>query len=389
MKHARLSPSSGDRWFACPGSISASDGIPNKTSVYAEEGTRAHTLLEMALRLECDPLELIDLEDEVQVEMAEGVSFVLDYTTQYLNIVPGSVLYPETRCVWGRMWGREDLFGTADVTLVAPDVVCMVDLKYGQGVVVEVEDNIQQMLYLLGIRAEHGPRPTYQITIIQPRARHHQGPVRMITMTDTELMSFADRARAAVEAAERPKAPRAAGEHCRWCPAAGVCPTLADHSIRIAAHEFTLADALAGDIMAVKPVENLTTEQIASLLGRTEVIQAWITALKAEAFGRASRGEPVPGYKLVLGKSNRAWDNPAVAQEALLSLGVPQDAVAPRTLVSPAQAEKVMVAHKIPVKSRAVVTQHIVKPAGAPTLAAETDPRPEHVPFSEFQEIPQ
>lgn len=359
-------------------------------SVYAEEGVRAHDLLEMAQRLECDPYDLINRDEPDQAEMAEGVSFVLDYCREYMNITPGAHLYPETRVIWGRIFTpiRKDLFGTADVTITAPTTHCVIDLKYGQGVVVEVVDNLQQLIYLLGVREERGPRDSYQVTIVQPRARHIDGPVRTTYITDKDLMLFAQRVREAVAAAEAPNAPRKAGEHCRWCPAAGVCPTLAEYSLQVAQQEFALADLFLGHHIAPQPVENLQTWQIAALLRQTPVVEAWMKALAGEAFGRANRGERVPGFKLVLGRSTREWDNDDVAKDALLSLGLNEDTIAPRQFVSPAKAEEAMVRNKIPVKNRKAVTQHIVKPPGAPTLASEIDPRNEYLPFSEFTEMP-
>ena len=43
-KHALLGPSSSARWLACPPSARLTEFMPNETSVYAEEGTKAHSL---------------------------------------------------------------------------------------------------------------------------------------------------------------------------------------------------------------------------------------------------------------------------------------------------------------------------------------------------------
>src|SRR3546814_18193298 len=47
--HAVLGASSSHRWFHCPGSIRASEGMPNTSSVFAREGTAAHALAEPCL----------------------------------------------------------------------------------------------------------------------------------------------------------------------------------------------------------------------------------------------------------------------------------------------------------------------------------------------------
>ena len=47
--HAILSASSSSRWLACPPSARIAAAYPDRSSSYAEEGTRAHALAEDAL----------------------------------------------------------------------------------------------------------------------------------------------------------------------------------------------------------------------------------------------------------------------------------------------------------------------------------------------------
>ena len=46
--HARLSASAAERWMHCPGSITLTERLqlPNTGSVYADEGTMAHSVAE-------------------------------------------------------------------------------------------------------------------------------------------------------------------------------------------------------------------------------------------------------------------------------------------------------------------------------------------------------
>ena len=48
--HALLSPSSSERWIACPPSVRLSEKFDEKPSEYAAEGTAAHSLCEYKLR---------------------------------------------------------------------------------------------------------------------------------------------------------------------------------------------------------------------------------------------------------------------------------------------------------------------------------------------------
>lgn len=49
-KHALLSASASHRWLNCTPSVRLSEGIPDKGSEYAQEGTDAHSLCEFKLR---------------------------------------------------------------------------------------------------------------------------------------------------------------------------------------------------------------------------------------------------------------------------------------------------------------------------------------------------
>lgn len=47
--HAKLSASGSSRWLNCPGSVKAEEGLTDKGSAFAFEGTCAHELAELAL----------------------------------------------------------------------------------------------------------------------------------------------------------------------------------------------------------------------------------------------------------------------------------------------------------------------------------------------------
>ena len=48
-QHALLSASSSKRWLHCPPSVRLEEGFPNESSIYAKEGTFAHSLCEYKL----------------------------------------------------------------------------------------------------------------------------------------------------------------------------------------------------------------------------------------------------------------------------------------------------------------------------------------------------
>jgi hypothetical protein len=131
------------------------------------------------------------------------------------------------------------LGGTSDVVLANDDELVVVDLKYGAGVIVE-PDADQLFCYMVGLRALVGKRKSYRNVIIQPRARHMDGPVREYVITDAELDAFNARLLHAVEANYKRTEPRTSGDHCRWCRAAPTCKTFAEKAIAVAIKEFSL-----------------------------------------------------------------------------------------------------------------------------------------------------
>lgn len=56
--HAQLGPSGASRWMACPGSVRLSAGLPDESSPFAEEGTKAHELAEICLKQGYHPSDL-------------------------------------------------------------------------------------------------------------------------------------------------------------------------------------------------------------------------------------------------------------------------------------------------------------------------------------------
>ena len=47
--HSSIGASSMYRWKNCPGSVKLSQGLPNRASIYAKEGSAAHEIVSLAL----------------------------------------------------------------------------------------------------------------------------------------------------------------------------------------------------------------------------------------------------------------------------------------------------------------------------------------------------
>ena len=71
------------------------------------------------------------------------------------------------------------------------------------------------------------------------------------------------------------------------------------------------------------PPEVLNLADIAALLPHLDELRRWATDVQDYALAQAEQGRQVPGYKLVAGRSNRAWAGSETdTLDALLDLGL-------------------------------------------------------------------
>lgn len=186
MKHARISMSGLKRITACPGSVPLSEGLPNKSSPYAEEGTKAHTLAEMWLRGETNiPAEYLGSA------WSENLKHVAVYTKHVRDVQvqdQDSILHIEQQVAVST-----EIWGTADAVVWLPKFkeLHIIDLKFGAGVAVDA-DTPQLKGYALATMLtfdEYTPEKIVA-TIVQPRCHHPDGPIRSVEYTPLDLLEF-------------------------------------------------------------------------------------------------------------------------------------------------------------------------------------------------------
>ena len=361
--HARLSASSASKWLNCPGSIQAEENIVEKPSKFAMEGTSAHSLAELCL---VNNREAKSYLNQVLPETGwrvddEMVEYVQNYI-DYVESIKGNRMV-EVRVDFST-W-VPDGFGTSDIITINDTTLHIIDLKYGQGIRVDADDNSQLKLYALGAIADFGYLYDVEIItlhIMQPRLDH----ISVFEISVTDLLAWGEYVKTRATMCDMPNAPRVAGEsQCRWCKAKPNCPELMRLTESALVADFT-------DIsVSPKSPDKLSVRDLRFALDNKKLIISWLDAVEDLAFERLSVGEEFAGYKLVHGRSSRSWADLQVATSVLVEeLG--NAAYSAPKLITVAQAEKTFGKKKI-----GLLEGLISKHEGKPTMVPESDNRPE------------
>lgn len=368
--HARLAASTASRWMNCTGSVVLIDQLPNggvsSSSPYAAEGTAAHHvgaeclihgkgtaydfLGRKILIFDGDaywPEEVGDLAKrepeytfEVTTEMAEAVDVYLRTVDALREEFPGAEEAVET--TMDMSWLDERFGGTADYMCAEfMGLLSVVDYKHGSGVVVEVKDNYQLKKYGVGALHYHPDCDRVRVYIVQPRAPHPDGSVRSVEYTRAELDEFSDRMVAAAKESEGEDASLAAGDWCRWCPAAASCPEMREEVMRQAAMDFD--DEPGEETRLAIP------DDLGRILQWAPIFETWFRECDALAQRALESGLEVEGQKLVHKKVYRHWieeDNGKIAAKVIrVAKGLghvlrTKDMYSEPKVLSPSAAEK-------------------------------------------------
>lgn len=361
MEHARLSASGAKKWLNCPLSVTLEEQIPEESSIYAEEGTKAHELAESmvkkALNIE-DIIEDIYVEPEDK-EQAKYIEKYCDYVVERYNSYPNAIIEIEKRVDFSP-W-VPDGFGTSDTIILAGDTIEIIDLKYGKGVKVHAENNPQLMLYALGALNDYGfaVNPEKVImSIVQPRLDH----ISSSEISIKELLDFGKEVKPKALKAHKGEGECVPGEHCNtgFCRAKPICRAYANSQLEIA----KLED---------KAPHTLSSEEIAEILDKVDLLSAWCKSVKEHALKEALKGTNYKGYKLVEGRSLRCY---GVEEKEIIDVlkdnGYVDEEIYDKELKSISKLEKALGKSKV----KQLIGEYIVKPPGKPTLVADTDERP-------------
>lgn len=387
--HATLSASGAERWINCPGSVKMAAHFPSQSSAAAEEGTLAHELAAfliehrdeidhrsddaaavefsygiagLAREIDAFYADHKDLDDDFEY-MKRVIDPYVDYVVaeyqEALKADEAAVLMTEQRVDFSDIVPGG--FGTSDVIIIGGGRVTVIDLKYGKGVAVSAKDNPQIRLYALGAINLFDMIYDFdrvKMVIYQPR----RDSVTEEEMPVDDLKAWAEAVvRPAAEKAISDNPPYHPGDWCdsHFCPGAGACKARADYCLGLERH--------SGKDQAL-----LTDEELSDALRRAEALKSFSKKLGDYALGEIQTGHPIPGWKVVEGKTNRAYTDLDKVAAAALAAGYPEALIYQRSLIGITGMEKLMGKKKF----QEVLGKLVEKPQGAPKLAPESDERP-------------
>lgn len=374
MAHAFLSPSAAHRWMLCSAAPSVEALFPEDESRYASEGTLAHAWAAHMLQPDKHPAPEQALDASQQAFVQSYVDFVKENTDELRDIE-----LPLDLSTVAGLEGR----GTADCAACDEGKLTIIDLKFGQGVVVNAEKNPQLMIYAAAA-CEYfdllDEVENVELIIYQPRTV--PANVSRWSITRAELDEWVDKyLTPAVKSAHEARGQAQSGWiqsylfnpnaiACRFCKARGVCPMQATACL-------SAATGKREDTKVSVNVNFTPAKFLGQYLDKLEMVEQWVKAVKERALATLQEGKPIEGYKLVAGrKGARAWSDPDAAEQMLKTFKVKLEERYTFKVISPTQAEKLFKAGTIGERQWPKLQSLITQPEGAPSIAPESDPRP-------------
>jgi len=367
--HAKLSASGASRWATCPGSVQMEDGIPDKESVYAREGTLAHEMSELKLKHYLDPkgfgkrklnaaIKRLKENELYQAEMDSFTDTYVDFIKEKaLSFSSNPYIEIEKRVDFSRWVGGG--FGTCDCILIHGSTLSIIDLKYGKGVPVSSEQNEQLILYALGAYDAFNliyNLDKIELNIVQPRINNFS----TWEISLTELLLWGDYFKVQAE-----KALGGNGElvpsakACKFCKARDICTARAENNLSLESE------------IKLKPNE-IPKDKLYEYISRGEDIAKWVADLKAYALDMCLKGEDVKGLKAVAGRTSRSWTNQDEAINKLIEGGIDEAIIYDKVPLTLAKLEKALGKQQF----TTLVGDLVVTSEGKPTLVFENDKRP-------------
>lgn len=342
------------RQIVCPSwQIEAKKNPGTGSSIYAEEGTALHDVMEQLMEDSAlSPQDFLDKEvnditlDEDHVERLDMALAAFKQLTK--KFAPLDDFLTEVTVEL-----TDEIGGTCDLLLYGPKDAIVLDWKFGQGVAVSPVDNAQGMFYAMC--AEHempnlfeGKRITIAIVQPMPSQQTHE-TLQLWELPPKQFKLFKSAYMKSINAIGYQTGP-----HCQFCPGAATCPE-------------KTGQAQKALMLDPQQVNALTTS-----LDMALELKGWIKSVESMAHEQMEAGTKLEGYKLVQKRATRKWSDEKDVETKLRRKRIKVvDFMAPAKLKSVAQLEK------LKGLDMSVVAAYIIKSSTGTTIAKESDPREE------------
>ena len=316
-----LRPSNAPRWVRCAGSARGEAGEPDQPDdAAAREGTAAHWLATQWTGGLADLHEVAPNGVQLTDEHVQAARLYVD--TVGAGAIHEQRMATET---FGPL-----IEGTPDAIDYDRDTrtVRVWDFKYGRGVVESV-DNYQTLIYSAMLHATDAER--YELTIVQPRAYHPDGPVRTWTIPAAEYPRHIEIVRDSALNAVGDNPLTRVGPQCRYCRARWKC-----NSLQVAGAD--AADRADAAAMIDQPIADAALEYT-YLSAARNALEYRLAALDERLLETIRTGGTVPGYTATPGRGSTHWNLPVDAIAAAGDL-VGVDVRKPPDVITPRQAIK-------------------------------------------------
>ena len=357
-EHSPIPPSSAHIWGApdgCPGWVAANQAyVETEEGEEAREGTAAHELGETMIKAR----NIFSRDFTIGTPASNGVVLTDEiyesseiYAKDVLAVMAETGIEPsvENRVhaphIHAESWGTPDTYLTHEMRLI------IWDFKHGHEKV-EAFENWQAINYFHGIINELQLSPDLaarlevEIRIVQPRAYHRDGVIRIWKTTGSTLLALGEHLRRGAAAGLGSNPPTRSGPHCKHCPGRHACSAALEGGL-------SLYEAARTWLPAELSPEALGL-QLAIVKRARKQLEYLESGYESQVDALVRSGVQVPGWMTEPKFGREKWNKPV---EEVLQLGdiLKHDLRKPQQAITPNAARKLGV-------DESVITEYAIKP---------------------------
>lgn len=364
--HAILSASSAHRWLVCTPSARLEESFPESTSQYAEEGRLAHDIAELKLRKHfvepigprvfANRLKKFKEHELYQEEMMRHTDTYMEYIQSIVHGFSSPPYVAIEKKLDFSAYVPEG-FGTGDCIIIGGTTLWVIDFKYGKGVPVSAENNLQMMLYALGAYEAYNflyPIETVKMAIVQPRL----DSISEWEIPINDLLAWGEGIQPIAQKAWAGEGEYVSGDHCQFCRAKSLCRARAEFNMALEEYH------------GMKP-PLISNEEIGQILAKAQDLVKWVKDLEEYALAECLAGNEIPGWKAVEGRSVRQFTDQDEAFSVLVQHGIDEAMLYERKPITLAATEKLLGKKKF----EELLSEFVDRPPGKPTLVPASDKR--------------